>query len=75
MALSFKNKKFKTIINETKIESCTFTIGMLCDNFQQCSGCTMGLRGKKAEKRITTTMGFGLFACENIKITRILHDI
>ena len=48
---------------------------MLCDNFQQCSGCTMGLRGKKAEKRITTTMGFGLFACENIKITRILHDI
>jgi hypothetical protein len=26
----------------------------------------MGLKGKQVEKRMTSTMGYGLFACEDI---------
>ena len=45
---------------------CAFGIGMLCESYNQCGHCVRGLRGKKVEKRMTSTMGYGLFACEDI---------
>ena len=39
---------------------------MLCETHKQCEHCVMGLKGKQVEKRMTSTMGYGLFACEDI---------
>ena len=47
---------------------------MLCDKYKQCSDCTMGLKVKKIEIRMTGTMGYGLFACENI-LKHIYHTM
>ena len=67
---------FQTETIENKVDSCTFSIGMLCVKHKQCDHCIMGLKGKKVEKRMTSTMGYGLLACEDIpKDTYIIRYI
>ena len=75
----FHYRTTSTIEGATNVSNnrqCAFGVGMLCESYNQCRNCIRGLRGKKVEKRLTSTMGYGLFACENIpKDTYIIRYI
>ena len=45
---------------------CQMWLGEMCDPEYQCKTCMKGIIGKNVEKKLTTHMDYGLFACENI---------